>query len=253
MIGNEVILECKGRLANQILCWANARYALASIGVNRPLVINYAIDQSRVSFPGADCRVVCDVDSLRRVTQEEITDCTEPCLWVWEDVYRELNVPGLQQILSTIKVHEGFASSIVNYAGNARCVGIHFRCGDYVKPELIEDENYPFIRGGSEYFLSAIDHCMRIDPSSVFFLSTDGDDDDVRCIYDRFSYMMDRLIVGRKEDSLFDMFCLSKCRFIIGSYSTFTEVAKHIGSVPAIRPDMDQSEAIQILSRLQIL
>lgn len=114
---------------------------------------------------------------------------------------------------------------IQSYAGGFKnVIGVHIRRTDNANSV----EHSP-----TELFLQAMQDEVAADPAVGFFLATD-DPDEEKNILKNFP---DRITVHKKEslhredpaairDALVDVYCLSRCRKIIGSYwSSFTEVA----------------------------
>jgi len=120
------------------------------------------------------------------------------------------------------------------YAKNFKnTVGVHIRRTDNVKS--IQHSPTPrFI----ELMQKEIDH----NASAKFFLATDSPEEEER-LKNRFT---DRIITHRKrslsrknrlaiQDALIDLFCLSKCQKLIGSYwSSFTDTAAKIGGIEKV-------------------
>lgn len=228
-----IVLDCRGRLANQILCWANARHVLNELGLtDRTIVINYAIPPNCVRFPGAAVEQL-DVSALPRVSRSGLADQPGDCMWVWEDVYS--NFPSgevIRRIIQSIELEDSFAGQINGTINSDKFVGIHARFGDYV---FVDTRNPPtvlppFVRAREDYFLNTMQACRETIPGVKFFLASDGTHRELE-----FITRQPDVIRGWNE-ALFDLFALSKCRLIIGSSSTFSAVAAYYGGVPLTTP-----------------
>lgn len=228
-----VVLECKGRMANQLLCVANAMYVFEQLGItDRLIVVNYP-ELSRAVFPGNTIvEAVPDVSSLPRVTREQLAEQQGDVVWVWEDVYS--NFPSA----ATMKWYIGKINFPKSF-GLPPLIGVHVRHGDY---EIVDPANPPaqlppFIRASNDYFLKTMALCREVEPLCMFYVASDGTDEDLKCLTSQ-PYVMR----GRKDDPLYDLFVLSQCFLIIGSNSTFSHVAAMYGDVPLTTPAMSEAE-----------
>jgi hypothetical protein len=121
-------------------------------------------------------------------------------------------------------------------------VGVHIRRTDNVK-SIQHSPTARFI----ELMQKEIDH----NASVKFFLATDSPEEEERMK----NLFTDRIITHRKrslnrknrlaiQDALIDLFCLSKCQKLIGSYwSSFTDTAAEIGGIEKVivgGPEGDQ-------------
>jgi hypothetical protein len=114
-------------------------------------------------------------------------------------------------------------------------IGIHIRRTDNRK--AIE-------YSPTEFFLAAIERLAHDDPQATFFLATDEPQEEKR-ILEAFP---GRVIIHKKrsfrrneaaaiQDALIDLYTLSKCKKIIGSYwSSFSDVARALGNAELILP-----------------
>ena len=240
-----VILECKGRLANQILCWANAVHVLDKLGLEDwVIVVNYP-DLASACFPeGTEvaCLAPFDTAKMRRVTRKDLASQNCDCLWVWEDIYSNFpNVATMTRIIRDI----GFPVEWSHRCFN-KWVGIHVRFGDYI---AIDTANPPvpmppFPRATEGYYLNAIAICRELEPGCRFFVASDGTDKELSWLTTGRG-----IIRNVEDDALFDLYCLSKCRLIIGSASTFTSVAAAYGGVPVVLPSMSPTAIRAIISK----
>lgn len=109
-------------------------------------------------------------------------------------------------------------------------IGIHIRRTDNVD----SINNSPL-----EKFIEQINRNLQSSPSNAFYLSTDSDE----VVTELRSIFNDKIITGvsvRTRDSkegimsaLIDLYCLSQCKVILGSYkSSFSERAAIIGNIP---------------------
>lgn len=237
-----VILECHGRLANQVLCYANARYVLKELGLkDRLIVINYDMPEHCVHFPGA---IVEQVDTAKtpRVMRGELESQKGDALWIWEDVFCDFPpVNAIKKVIQTIELEPSFEKQIESTTVNL--VGIHARFGDYV---AIDHKNPPkvmppFVRGSEEYFLNAMEKCRETMADVKFFLASDGTARELEFITRQPN------VIRGWDVPLFDLFALSKCRLIIGSASTFSSVASMYGNVPVTVPTMSPNEIREVV------
>jgi glycosyl transferase family 11 len=240
-----VILECKGRLANQLLCWANAMHVFAQLGIKDRLIVLTYPELEPLHFP---CNTAIETlpeltarySALPRVKRDEIAIQTGDCLWIWEDIY--CNLPCqliVKAILQTIMFPVSFNPP------REHCIGIHVRYGDY---EKIDHENPPssmppFLRAPNDYFLDAISICRQYDPRCKFYLASDGTPQELL-----FLTAQEGVFIGHKDDALKDLFYLSQCRLIIGSNSTFSHVAAYYGNIPVTSPSMSHNEMREMIA-----
>jgi hypothetical protein len=108
-------------------------------------------------------------------------------------------------------------------------IGVHIRRGDHA----IAIKNSP-----TELFLAAMHREVEADPGVTFFLATDSLQEEAWLQ----AAFPNRIVTHEKQsfrrddpaaikDAVIDLFILSKCRKIIGSYwSSFTETAQALGS-----------------------
>ena len=114
-------------------------------------------------------------------------------------------------------------------------IGVHLRRTD----NYIATEHSP-----TEFFLATMERMVHDDPQTGFFLATDDPQEEKRFL-DAFP---GRVISHRKrsyhrsepaaiQDALIDLYVLSKCKKIIGSYwSSFSDVASALGGAELILP-----------------
>ena len=109
-------------------------------------------------------------------------------------------------------------------------VGIHIR-----RTDNIDSINHSPL----EKFIEKINSRLTISPSDAFYLSTDSEE----VVHQLRDMFQDKIITGvsvRTRDSkegiisaLVDLYCLSQCKLILGSYkSSFSERAALIGNIP---------------------
>ena len=240
-----VVLDCRGRLANQVLCYANARYVLAELGLtDRTIVINYSMPPNCVRFPGAIVQAM-DTSNLPTVSRYDVANHEEDVLWNWTDVYSNFPPAAtMKRIIQSIELEDSFADQIKRTINGDNMVGIHARFGDYVKVDEANppDPLPPFVRAHNAYFLNAMALCRDIIPDVKFFLASNGTSQELE------------FLTGNKDvtsgwsEALFDLFALSQCRLIIGSASTFSSVAADYGDVPLILPTMFEEEIRNLIS-----
>lgn len=232
-----VILECKGRLANQILSWANAVHVLDRLGIEDRLIVIVYPDLIEAIFPaGTLVKFKEDVSALPRVTRNDLALFQSgDCLWVWEDVYSNFPDDGrMKRIIKTIRFPRAWERPFLN-----KSVGIHVRYGDYVQ---VDADNPPvppppFPRATKQYYLDAVAACRELDPLAAFFVASDGSPEELE-----FLTSQQRVDVGDEDEPLKDLFSLAQCRLIIGSESTYSRVAACYGDVPITLPSMSAAD-----------
>lgn len=233
-----VVIECKGRLANQILCWANAVHVFEQLDIkDRVIVMNYGELRGAV-LPGARVEAVT-IAGLPRITRNEIASQTEDCLWAWEDIFSEFpDASVMKRIIQTIR----FPMTCTR--GH---VGIHVRCGDYVEVDAANPPKVmpPFARAPKDYFLNAIKTCRERDPQCVFFVASDGTPAELEFLTDSIGSHF-----RRSDSALRDLFFLSQGRLIVGSNSTFSAVAAYYGNVPMVTPAMSTAEVRTLITSI---
>lgn len=229
-----IVLECRGRLANLILCWANAVHVTEQMGLQDfRLVLHYDLPHDTVKFPEAIVvRHADEVTHLPRVTRDTLMDSEELMdagegLWVWEDVYS--NFPPAErmaEIIRTIQVHEKLEAQLQE-AISQPTLGVHVRHGDFEKWK--EGEAKPvFPRASDEFYLERI--CSH--ELTRIFLASDGEDSELEFI----TKLPLEIVRGQKDNPIFDLLALSRCQAIIGSNSTFSTVAAYLGNIPLVTP-----------------
>lgn len=237
----KVVIECKGRLSNLLLCWANARHVLSTLGLSdRTIVVRYPIPPETIALPGTSVEPDAALSRLPRVTRSEIARQKSDCLWVWEDAY--FNLPSdsvMRTMLHSIELHPEFGGAIPSRG----LIGVHARFGDYVKIDRQNppDPMPPFVRADNTYFDKMMSLALLMSPDEEFFLASDGTDEELKFLTDNFP------IVRGKPDPVYDLFALSRCSLLIGSNSTFTSVAATLGDVPFITPAMGEDHALGII------
>lgn len=119
---------------------------------------------------------------------------------------------------------------IDRYQGSLRdAIGLHIRRADNERSRTCSP---------TELFETAMQDELRADPSVRFFLATDSNEEEM-LLSERFG---DRLLTHPKQslrrddpaairDAVVDLYCLSACRKIYGSFwSSFSETAQQLGS-----------------------
>lgn len=115
---------------------------------------------------------------------------------------------------------------------NEKTIGIHIRRTD----NFMAIKNSPI-----ELFESKIDNLILADKNVNFFLSTDNLDVAAKLLIKYNSRIkLNKKILDRNSekgiiDAVIDMYCLSKTKFILGSfYSSFSEIPARIGDIELI-------------------
>lgn len=227
-----IFLECYGRLANQLLCMANAMHFVRTSGLSdRTIAIEYdVLDDKRILLPGGVVVAPRIKRDIPRVSRSQIASVDGDCLWASDDVYSDHpDSTIVAEMLREIALRDDFAKE-VERAGGKDCVGIHVRYGDYGKTDG------PFVRAPNSYYVGSVGS-FKSAGFSRFFLATDGEPHEVEYLTD-----VRGVTLGMRADPLFDLFTLSKCAVIIGSSSTFSSVACMYGGIQMTTPSMDMAE-----------
>lgn len=227
----KIYLNCKGRLGNQLVSWAHARHTIEKLGLHdRIIVVNYRIAPNSIILPGAIVDTEYFGTDLPKATRHSLSECQSDCLWVWEDLYYNLPEIGLlnEQLLK-IEVHHGFDQELLAAVGYRKTIGVHVRCGDFFVPDKNHKIGELFVRYPERHFIKHIEECMSAFPGSSIFLASDGMPEELAFLTSKYP-----VIQGRKEDDVFDLFALSRCRVLVGSDSTFSRCAQTLGGVPMI-------------------
>jgi hypothetical protein len=155
---------------------------------------------------------------------EELGGCRRIYLWG----YRQFYPPAIP--FSDLVPTKALQSIIDSYGVGNRAVGVHIRRTDFKLSDFYSQ---------TSWFISAMKKEMQQDPSTVFFVASDSPAEEDRMRRE----FPDRIIVHRKrsydrnnplaaQDALIDLYCLSKCRKLIGSYdSSFSEMAWQIRGI----------------------
>lgn len=223
-------VNCAGRLSNHLLRMAGIVAYLDNKGIKNKLVaVQYQqLNDNRIILPDNVVFVGSAPRNTKSVTIDEINDLSQDCI-----VEESREFMGVTQestivdVIRKIRLSKEFNKELSALI-NERTVGIHVRYGDYVV------SGGPFLRASEHYYTTSMDSCLD-DGASDFFLATDGTDEEVRYITSRYN-----IIPGRRDDPVFDLFALSKCKTIIGSMSTFTSVAAYYGGARLIVPKTNE-------------
>ena len=243
-----VYVFCEGRLANQLLAWANGRCVTRNLP-NRKLVLNYPPLIGKCSMPKTvfvqNKGIVLDVcGNWPKATTAELPGMNRSCFWTeaW------INRPPPAAILEALN-EVRFSSRIWDEASaltrGRKFIGVHIRYGDY---EAVDDENQTapkpvFPRASNQYYTEALDRCLAMLPGSSVFLCTDGEDAEVAWFTERYHPALQP-----KNDGLLDLLTLSKCDIIIASASTFSPLAATLGGKPYIYPGTSPERITEIIA-----
>jgi hypothetical protein len=140
-----------------------------------------------------------------------------------------------EEPFARLKISETINSHInaVTSQFSARTVGVHIRRGD----NAASIQHSP-----TSEFIALMNKELQAFPEAVFFVSTDAPKEE-QVLNELFS---GKIIVRAKhlpnrnrpesiQDALVDLYCLSKCCKIIGSYwSSFSETAAQIGDIELV-------------------
>ena len=131
----------------------------------------------------------------------------------WQDKKYENSLFKLRYKLKEVEMKN---LSILARMESENTVAVHIRRGDYLKPGVAS------IYGGictEEYYKKAIDKVCKLvnNPKFIFF------SDDSRYVRDTFH--LDNMIIvdwNKGEKSIFDMYLMSQCKYMILANSTFS-------------------------------
>lgn len=237
-----IFIECLGRMANQILCFANAGYVRDDLNIrNAKMVLSCSLlTDGRIRFP--DWIEVTEGErppkGLIRANRRELRGIDMDCMWEWKDVYSQMpEVKTLSEYIKQIELSDGILGDIASVHGKIP-VGVHIRYGDYV---AAGDTSSPFQRAEESYYLDAMEVCRKKLGKCSFYVASDGKDHELKFVENH------DVAMGRRKDPVFDLFSLSKCRVIIGSNSTFSSVASYHGNVPMVTPSMGKSDIERVI------
>ena len=226
-----VYLQCHGRLGNLLICWATAReFLCAQHLIDYTIALQVPFSLKGIEFPGTIIEPYYSSATLCHVTRNHLKDNKEDCLWVWEDVFQRNMTQDAIRHLRSINLLGDLIKEMRWLNANGLGLGIHFRCGDFITPELAAPDS-PFIRGSHEFYLMEIEKFRQENPEKTIFIASDGEPEEIE-----FLTRLENVRLGRRHDPVYDLFNLSTCSKIIGSDSTFSEVAAAYGGVPLIKP-----------------
>jgi hypothetical protein len=113
---------------------------------------------------------------------------------------------------------------IASYPIDENTIGVHIRRGD---------SKLSILFSGTESFVRAMQREVQADPRVKFFLATDKSEEELEIrrlfpgrILSHLKRDLNRNSPAAARDAVVDLYCLSRCRKIIGSYySSFSRVA----------------------------
>lgn len=146
---------------------------------------------------------------------------------VWEEI-KFIFSPN-KSIIS--RIDKEFAS--FRNSSNANIVGVHIRRGDY--KEYCDGR---FYFSDEEYIFFMQQVCNLFGDNISFFISSNE-------LIDNDFFRGFRLVNCRNTKPAEDLYCLSKCDYIIGPYSSFSSWASFYGNVPYCRLDRDMNLSIE--------
>lgn len=229
-----VFLECKGRLANQLIAWAKASFAFR----NQPDV-ELTLDYPELSTAILPATRVERFDSrkLQSVNYPAILTEKEDAVWMAEDLW-QVKIDGFgpetaRNALHSIQFPEAILNAVASTIPNGNFIGVHVRHGDYQKivPGKLALPLPVFIRAPEHYYLQTIEQFLISFPASNIFLASDGTVEDLEFITKKYQCAHRSL-----DSALLDFLCLAKCFVLIGSFSTFSQLASIYGNMPLILP-----------------
>lgn len=239
----KVYVRCEGRLANQLVSWANVKYALRFLADRVP-VLNYPSLEKSCLLPGTE--FCSDEPDWPRVSTDTLDTAEQNCIAqdAWEAAAPRCERRGLLRTISFRPTLEWIARSML---GDRPAIGVHIRYGDYiaVAPGTPAMPPPRFARAANDYYLDRVAQCQERFPQWNVFLATDGTPDEVRWFTDAHHPKR-----HKPNDGALDMLTLSKCEIIVGSDSTFSSVAACLGRVPLIMPCSTQEDARAALNSL---
>jgi hypothetical protein len=168
-------------------------------------------------------------DKWPEVTFNNLASCQTDCILcdVWEHGDPVVTREYLKEVIFSYPIR----SCVDEFVKGQHLIGVHIRYGDYVavnpmNPPIVQPR---FMRAPNSFYTGAVDRALALLPGHSIFLCTDGTADEVKWFTGRYGP-----IRQPENDGLLDLLTLSRCSLIVGSESTFSEVAAGFGSVPRI-------------------
>lgn len=147
------------------------------------------------------------------------------CRWVDEDDFERVR----EEIVPK-KEYFDMVDDVLKNVNREKLYGLHIRRTDHV----VSIQNCPTI-----LFTNKIDQLINEDPDVVFYVATDDYDleQELKEKYGNhivqrkcFSKQVTRATKAGMMDAFVDVLCLSKCKKIFGSDSTFSTLAAYLGN-----------------------
>lgn len=240
----KIFIFHEGRLANQLLAWANGRYVIRHLK-DRKLLVAFPPLMGKCTMPFTDFVSPGKPPGWPEVRTSELETCKTDCIWMsaWENFPSDET---LAQFLGEIRFDPDLLKQSKDLLYGNNCIGVHIRYGDFV---AVDENNPPpirpsFVRAPNSYYIEQTDRCLAAMPDHKIFLCTDGTPEEVAWFTERYHPLQ-----HPKNDGLLDFLTLSQCRIIVASPSTFAPTAALLGGVPFIHRDHDVKDVRRIISK----
>ncbi|MDH5719775.1 MAG: hypothetical protein OEZ13_04045 [Spirochaetia bacterium] len=172
------------------------------------------INQKKIDTFSKEC-----LDNIFSNTQKHIFITTYSRFFPSDNTYKEFHP------VNVLKTR------IINFNNKKKpIIGLHIRRTDHIKS---------INKSPTEGFIEIIKQKLKENKKTKFFLSTDSKEEEILLL----NIFPENIVVNKKrslnrnkpeaiEDALVDLYCLSKCEKLYGSYwSSFTQTAADIGKI----------------------
>lgn len=247
----QVLIRSEGRLANHLIAWAKAMTLLETpirngelrLCVDWPALSEIGLPQTSYGYDDVK------EDWITAPYYEDVVFRFENCIWDPKDLwYRAAPQHQIAAALRSIMFNENLGIKLMAAGlSPGKFNAAHVRCGDYVDVDWTEPPIPlpPFWRARDNYFISALELCNEERPFPTLIATESVQE----C--GRIAAKAYKAIFGDPRDPVFDLYALSKARVIVGSLSTFSQVASIIGNVPLLLPTQTKSEMRRMLKKAQ--
>jgi hypothetical protein len=247
-----VYIFCEGRLANQLLSWANGRYVTRNLP-NRQLLLCYPPLEGKCTLPNTQfipksmAQTVCQ--QWPKATTAQLAGMNRDCYWTEAWINHPAEKVMLEQ-LDEMQISSRIWDQVADFThqNTKKFIGVHIRYGDYVP---IDEQNPPavrptFPRAPNRYYSEVLDQCLTELPDHAVFLCTDAEDSEVAWFTEKY-----HSVSQPKNDGLLDLLTLARCKIIIASASTFSPLAASLGGKPYIHPETSPEDVKRVIQSVK--